>query len=379
MVGYKGKTVLIIGGTGFVGSRLAERLVLEEGARVRALVRNWTKAVWVSRMAVELLQGDLLDRDSILKAIQGCDVVFHCASGLSPDGSYMKTDIDGIHNVLDACSKHGIKRLVYLSSVAVHGPNPPQGADETSPFVILGRDYSDSKVSTEQFLMEYYREKQMPIVILRPTFIWGPRGHNFTRRPLLDMKNGTFFFIDNGAGSCNAVYVDNLVDAMLLAVIRDEAVGEAFLITDGLKITWADFFQYYAGLLGIKYFNSISSKSYFSRFACRQVNALRDLLERLKGTPAPLWRKVIRRSARELLTVLEKRYCSYWDLEKFARKGEFNISKARKVLGYTPRYDLQDGMRETLAWVQDQMGAELEVDESIELDSNRDKQKYASS
>lgn len=366
MVGYKGKTVLIIGGTGFVGSRLAERLVLEEGVKVRVLVRNWTKAVWISRMAVELLQGNLLDLDSILKAIQGCDVVFHCASGLSPDGSYMKTDIDGIHNVLDACSKHGIKRLVYLSSVAVHGPNPPQSADETSPYVIQGRDYSDSKVRTEQFLMEYYREKQMPIVILRPTFIWGPRGNNFTRRPLLDMKRGTFVFIDNGAGSCNAVYIDNLVDAMLLAGIKDEAVGEAFLVTDGLSITWADFFKYYADLLGIKHFPSISSKSYSSRFLCRKVDMLRDLLERLKGNPAPLWRKVVRRSARELLTVLEKRYCSYWDLEKFARKGKININKARKLLGYHPRYGLKDGMEETLLWVRDQMGTELEVDESVE-------------
>lgn len=363
MVNYKGKTVLIIGGTGFVGGRLAERLVLEEGAMVRVLVRNWTKAVWVSRMAVELLQGNLLDRDSILKAIQGCDVVFHCASGPAQNmGGYMKTNVEGTRNILNACKKYGTERIVYLSSVAVHGPNPPPGADESSPCKIQGRDYSDSKIRTEQLLLEYYQEYHVPIVILRPTFIWGPRSRLFTMQQVYAMKNGTFSFIDKGEGTCNVVYVDNLVDAMLLAGIKEEAVGEAFLVTDGLNITWADFFKYYADLLGIKHFPSISSKSYSSRFLCRKVDMLRDLLERLKGNPAPLWRKVVRRSARELLTVLEKRYCGYWDLEKYARKGKININKARKLLGYHPRYGLEEGMKDTLAWVRDQMGEELRPD-----------------
>jgi nucleoside-diphosphate-sugar epimerase len=363
MVDYKGKTVLITGATGFVGGRLAERLVLEEGAHVRVLVRNWTKAVWISRLACDLIQGDVLDKDSIKEAVKGCDVVFHCASGPAQNmGGYMKTNVEGTHNILNACKEYRTERIVYLSSVAVHGPNLPPGADESSPYKIQGRDYSDSKIRTEQFLMEYYREKQMPIVILRPTFIWGPRSRLFTMQQLYAMKNGTFSFIDNGEGTCNVVYVDNLVDVMLLAGIKDEAVGEAFLVTDGLSITWADFFKYYADLLGIQHFPSINSRSLILRFACRQVDMLRDLLERLKGNPAPLWRKVVRRSARELLTVLEKRYCSYWDLEKFARKGKININKARKLLGYHPRYGLEEGMKDTLAWVRDQIGEELRLD-----------------
>jgi nucleoside-diphosphate-sugar epimerase len=363
MVNYKGKTILITGAAGFVGGRLAERLILEEGAHVRALVRNWTKAVWISRLTSELIQGDVLDRDSVREAVNGCDVVFHCASGPAQNmGGYMKTNVEGTRNILNACKKHGTERIVYLSSVAVHGPNLPPGSDETSSYKIQGRDYSDSKIRTEQLLLEYYQEYHVPIVILRPTFIWGPRSRLFTMQQIYAMKNGTFSFIDKGEGTCNVVYVDNLVDAMLLAGIKDKAVGEAFLITDGLQITWADFFKHYADLLGIKHFSSISSKSYSSRFLCRKVDMLRNLLERLKGNPAPLWRKVVRRSARELLTVLEKRYCSYWDLEKYARKGKININKARKLLGYHPGYGLEEGMKDTLAWVRDQMGEELRLD-----------------
>jgi len=206
----------------------------------------------------------------------------------------------------------------------------------------------------------------VPVVILRPTFIWGPRSSLFTIRQLRAMHNGSFTYIDRGEGSCNAVYVDNLVDAMMLAGIRKEAVGEAFLITDGLEITWTDFFKYYSDLLGKMDFISISSKSYVSRLACRLVDRLREILEALKGNPAPLSRKIIRRSVKIILTMLEKKYCSYWDLEKYALKSRINISKARSLLGYNPRYGLEDGMKDTLVWASDQMGHELGLCDPIE-------------
>lgn len=352
---------LITGGTGFVGSRLAIRLCVEEGAAVRVLVRAWHKATWVSAAAVELVQGDVLEPDSLRRAMAGCDVVFHCASGSAPEGGYARTNVGGTRNLLDACREAGVRRLVYLSSIAVHGPNPPDPVREDSPYHLCSRDYSDSKIRAEQLLLDYQREHGVPVVILRPTFIWGPRSSLFTMRQLLAMKAGRFALVDQGRGRCSAVYVDNLVDAMLLAARRTEAVGQAFLVTDGQdNVTWADFFGHYAQWLGIATLPSISSRSLLSRGVAAQMEPCQAWLNRLAGSPAPLPRRVLRRALREWLNLCGRfGYQSAWDTAKYARRGAVDISKVRTLLGYQPRYTLEIGMAETRRWVVDQMGFQL--------------------
>ncbi len=357
---YEGKTVLVTGGTGFVGTRLAERLCLEERAHVRVLVHNWTSAVWVSRSPVELVEGDVCDRDSVCDAMRGCEVVFHCATGGNTRQEQFDVNVEGTRNVFECALAEGVQRVVHVSSIAVHGPTPPDGADETAPLLTTGKAYSDSKIEAERLASEYHREHGLPVTVVRPTFIWGPRGVNFTVRPIRDMKAGRFVLVDEGAGACHAVHVDNLVDAMLLAGTTAEAVGEAFLVTDGVDLTWAEFFGHYARLLGIEKLPSRGSDSAVERFAARSVDVLDSLLVRLSPNPAPLWRKVIRRSARIVLDGLYRRGTyNAWHLAKFGRRGGLCIDKARRVLGYAPRVSLSEGMREIEAWVRDQMGFEL--------------------
>jgi nucleoside-diphosphate-sugar epimerase len=258
-----------------------------------------------------------------------------------------------------------VERLVYLSSVAVHGPNPPDPVTEGSPYDPCGRDYSDSKIHTEQLLFDYQREYGVPVVILRPTFIWGPRSSLFTMRQLQAMKAGRFALVDQGRGRSSAVYVDNLVDAMLLAARRPEAVGHAFLITDGQdEVTWADFFGHYAAWLGITRLPSVSSTSLLSRAVAAQIEPCQAWLNRLIGSPAPFARRVLRRALRECLELCGRfGYQSAWDMAKYARRGRVDISKARALLGYQPRYTLETGMAETRRWVWDQMGFQLRLPE----------------
>lgn len=361
MVDYRGARVLVTGGTGFVGSRLAARLCVEEGAKVRVLVRAWHKATWVSAAPVELVQGDLFDPESVRLAMFGCDVVFHCASGPAPQGGYTRTNVEGLRNVLEAGRDQGIRRLVYLSSVAVHGPRPPDPLREDCPYERCGRDYSDSKIHAEELILRYHRDHGLPVVILRPTYIWGPRSALFTMRQLQAMKVGRFALVDRGMGRCSAVYVDNLVDAMLLAGCKPAAVGQAFLVTDGMdRVTWANFFGYYAQWLGIANLPSISSRSPITRAVAAQIDPCQAWLSRLAGARAPLPRRVTRRFLRDWLEICGRwGFQSSWDLAKYARTGSVDISKARTLLGYAPRFTLQSGMEETRRWVWDQMGYEL--------------------
>lgn len=352
-----------------MGSRLAVRLCVEEGAAVRALVRVWHKATWVSAAAVDLVPGDVLDAESLRDAMAGCEVVFHCASGSAVRGGYAATNVDGTRNVLAAARAAGVQRLVYLSSVAVHGPQPPDPLTEDSPYHLSERDYSDSKIHAEELVFACHRDHGLPVVVLRPTFVWGPQSNLFTVRQLLAMRSGRFALVDGGCGRCSAVYIDNLVDAILLAGCRSEAVGRAFLLTDGQDdVTWAQFFGCYAEWLGITRLPSVSSRSPLARAIAPQIEPCQRWLGHLMGTPAPLARRVVRRLLRDWLDLCGRfGYQSAWDMAKYARRGKVDIGNARTLLGYEPRYNLETGMAATRRWVLDQMGFELGLTDGFSL------------
>src|SRR3954470_21231111 len=127
-------TVLVTGATGFIGGRLAERLIVEHGARVRALVRTFGRAARLARFPIELAQGDLTDAASVDRAVAGCDYVFHCAYGSDgQDDSRRVVNAQGTRNVLEAALKHHVKRVVHTSTVTVYGNTPDGPLDESAP------------------------------------------------------------------------------------------------------------------------------------------------------------------------------------------------------------------------------------------------------
>jgi nucleoside-diphosphate-sugar epimerase len=357
MVSYAGRKILVTGGTGFIGGRLAERLAVEEQAKVRVLVRDWRKAVWISRANVELVQGDVRERDSLLQAMQGCEIVFHCAASAGTQDECMSTNVDGTRNVLQCAAALSVERVVYLSSVAVHGPTPPDNANEQDELRLSGDPYADSKIAAEKVVWQFWHECRPPVVVIRPAPVWGPRGESFTLWPLHRMKSGQWLLVDHGRGTCNVVYIDNLVDALLLAGMKDSAVGEALLITDGQPCSWAEFFGYYARMLAIRELRSTGLLS--ARFTLAITERVDRLLYKLQDTPEREPARVLVRAFRRGLRIIRRRLGRFavfgsWEVAKYAHRGKLNVSKARSLLGYTPRITLNEGMRETEVWLRDQ-------------------------
>jgi len=355
MVDLRGAKVLVLGGTGFVGGRLAERLQIEEGAQVRVPVRDWRKAVWIARTGAELVPGDVTDADSMRSAAQGCDLVFHCASGPAAQGGYMRTNREGTANVISACLEAGTRRLVYVSTVAVHAPRPGDRLSSDSPLRETGRDYADSKICAERLVAA---ASGIETVVLRPTYVWGPRSNAFTLRQLREMMAGTFKYVDGGRAVSNAVYIDNLVDALLAAARSGRAVGKQYLVTDGVPYSWKDLFDGYTELLGMETIRSIDSDSAFTRISARAVRKSEGLLESLQG-PRPLPVRAMRRLAKITRDSLRKRYVDDFELAKFAMDLPADIDATRRDLGYAPRFDLRAGLEQTRAWLGDQMGFEI--------------------
>jgi len=231
--------ILITGGTGFIGGRLVERLVQESGARVRVLLRNFARAPYIARFDVDMVQADLTDPGEVEQAMDGCDVVLHCAC--QTDGSeaaQRAVNVDGTRNILEAAQRHDVQRVVHVSTINVYGPPKDGDLDETAPRSYSGDVYSDSKVDAEKLVLDH--ADRIPVSVVQPTMVYGPSGPAWTTRILNDLKNGRVILVNGGDGLCNPVYVDDMVSGIMRAAVLDGAVGEAFLISGERPVTWRE-------------------------------------------------------------------------------------------------------------------------------------------
>ena len=168
--------VLVTGGTGFAGSHLVSRLV-KKGESVRVLVRKNSNVDYLKKLNVELCLGDITDKNSIKAAVKGIDVVYHIAAlfrqARFPDRVYWQVNVQGTQNMLEAGYEEGVKRFVHCSTIGVlgHITNPP--ADETYPYN-PGDVYQRSKCEGEKIALKFFRDKEFPVVVARPTAIYGP-------------------------------------------------------------------------------------------------------------------------------------------------------------------------------------------------------------
>ncbi len=362
----EGKTVLITGANGFIAGRLSERLVLEEGARVRVLLRNWSNASWITRLDASFFIGDVSRQETLREAVQDCEVVFHCASGGTTYGEYMETNFVGTRNLLSECQQQKVGRFVYLSSVTVHGCHLPSKLEPSTPFVRTGRGYSDSKVATEEMLNQVREQTGFPIVIIRPTFVWGPRANQFTVGFLNAIHEGRMRLIDGGSHACNAVYIDNLVDLLLRCGWHNNAIGNTFFSTDGGNYSWAEFLNGYAQRIKRKSLASLSSKSLITRYASKSIAWTEFVMDRYKGNSAPFWKRLIRRSARETNNWLRKQGVpDPWYLGLMSSRSAISLENNRTLLAYEPRISFLEAMNQTEAWFIDQLGVRFGLSDAF--------------
>jgi nucleoside-diphosphate-sugar epimerase len=383
-----GKQVLVVGGTGFVGSRLVEQLVTECGARVRVLVRNFANAVRIARFPVEMVPGDVTSPAELERAADGCEIVFHCAYGNTGDGAAQRAaTVDGTGNVLAAAARAKAARVVYLSTLSVYGRMPDGDLDETAPRSYAGGNYADTKLDAEKVAFEVSRRHDLPLVVLQPTIIYGPYGPLWTVEALRKLKTAGVLLINEGSGLCNAVFIDDVVSAIMLAATRSEAVGEAFLISGAEPVTWREFYGRYERMLGLSNTVSMSAaeaKAYYSRQLKdkRLAGELRRLLredvatrDRILQTPEAqtLLRTTRRAMPDALWGSLKKRVkgdesiplpslaevgaggsepeaLHPLDIYLNGAKTRVRIDKARKLLGYRPAFDFEAGMAVTEQW-----------------------------
>lgn len=245
-------TVLVTGATGFIGGRLVERLALGTGYSVRAVVRRFSGPglARLARLPVELVLADVLDAEAMAVAAQGCTLVVHCAYGNSGyEDQRRETTVAGTENVLKAARQAGVRKVIHLSTAVVHGrASQLPVVDESAPFVKARDLYTITKIEAEQLVWQYHHAYKLPVVVLRPTLVYGPYARMWTERIVKEVRSGAIL-VNDGSGVANLIYIDNLVDAIRLSMDSDGADGQALILVDDDYPTWRQVYERYAGLI----------------------------------------------------------------------------------------------------------------------------------
>ncbi len=237
----------VTGATGFVGSHLVHKL-LQKGDGVRALVRSTSQIGRLGSLDIDWVDGDLGDTEKLKQAIDGAEVVYHCAAATKGTWwDYLEGTIRGTERLLTAASSVGVQRFVYISSLSVYAAsqfNNHQRITEDMPLEPHPErrgHYTHSKVEAERLVVAHAKEKNLPTTILRPGTIYGPGGKIFFPRIGYNVKNRLFLILGNGTHLLPLSYVENVADAIYLAGTRPEAIGQIYNIVDNDEITQREY------------------------------------------------------------------------------------------------------------------------------------------
>lgn len=318
--------VLVTGGTGFTGSHLVKRL-LTRGHNVDVLDNQ--KGIFYDELinlGAKIYIGEITDRSIVDRLTRNCEVVFHIAAAFRgvnlPKKVYWNVNVEGTRTMCDFSLRNGVVRFVYCSTEGVHGriPNPP--ADENAP--IAPKDYYQfSKYKGEEVVQEYIK-RGLAAVIIRPTAIYGPGDPGRFLLLFRWAKKGVFLMFGSGKITYHPVYIDNLSDAFELAMEKENALGQTYLIADDRYYSLNELVKKVGDSVGIDVkiihlpFFPLLISSYICEWLCMP----------LRINP-PLF---VRRA------------------DWYRENRGFSIEKAKRELGYMPKVDIDMGLRSTARW-----------------------------
>ena len=314
------------GGTGFIGSHLAEAL-LQRGVQVRCLVRKESDLKWLKGLPIEMTFGDCSDKASLREAVKDIDEIFHLA-GITravKEKTYFEVNAFGTENLIDACLENNsrIQKFIYLSSQAAAGPcrkgDKKRESDQCEPISAYGQ----SKRRGEELALALAHE--IPLVILRPPGVYGPRDKDFyTLFKLVSKRIKPCF-----SGKVSLCYVQDVIQAILLAAESQTKSGEIFFLSDGTDYLMREIGDVFARTMGVTPLS----------------------------IPIPKWLLFGIASFSEVLSTLSRRpsLISKGMAEQMVQKDwTCDITKAKTMLRFQPQFQLSQGAQLTYQWYKDQ-------------------------
>ena len=380
----EGRQVLVTGATGFIGGRLVEELVLAQGATVRCMVRDLRKASRIARFDLDIVQGDFADPRAVDEAVQGSEIVFNLAFDFSEVNKHDgRMNTVGADNLCKSALKHGAT-LVHVSTGDVYGWPENGTIDESQPRRPDFSAYARSKIAIEDIFLGYQRDRGLRATILQPTLVYGPYSGPWTTTPVKQLREGVVVLVDGGTGTCNLVYVDDVVNAMIAASTNDEAMGKSFLISGADTVTWKQFYSRYEDIIGtkstiskttgelrtmIESSNQQNGKSFPAnlfmsaaplREPVKRVPGSVSAVRKLKSLAASPGQRTKSAPASPRPTAARSKPAENDGKVLFPDEARLKLSRsnatvsterARKILGWEPQYDFVQGMNLTAEFI----------------------------
>jgi nucleoside-diphosphate-sugar epimerase len=316
--------VLVTGATGFTGGRLAVALA-KQGNKVRAMVRKGSDTSYLTGHDIELFEGDITDQDAVDRAVNGCEKIYHIAACFRtaghPDSYYHDVNYSGAQYILDAAKKHNCERVAHCSTIGVHGSVKDIPSDETAPYAPCDI-YQRTKLAGEKLARERQKAGQ-PVSIFRPAGIYGP-GDMRLLKLFKTIHTRKFRMVGPGKVNFHMVYIDDLVDGIILCGDKQEALGETFILCGPKYVALSDLVQLVADAVGVK--------PPRGHIPLAPVYAAAVLCEALC---IPL----------RIEPPLHRRRVGF-----FTKNRSFTHAKAQKALGYEPKFSTADGVKATAEW-----------------------------
>jgi nucleoside-diphosphate-sugar epimerase len=310
--------------------------LLHEGYTVRCLVRPSSDTSQLEQLDVQLAIGDLTRADSLVAAVTGCQYVVHCGALVSDWATAQeiaRINVGGTHNLLEAAVATAVKRFVHLSSTDVYGYPDRAQTDETYTATRFCNWYAQTKLEAEAEVHRAQVEHALTSVILRPATVYGPGSLDVVGEIARAIKGHHMLLIDRGRPIAGLCYVENLLDAAVIALQHEAAPGEAFNVSDGLPITWRQFTDGLANGLdcpGVRF----SLPYWLANSIGFTLEHGYRLLRRASGLSLP---PLLSRQAVQVL----------------GKSQDFSNRKLRELLGWEPRVDYASGLNQTVTWLRD--------------------------
>jgi nucleoside-diphosphate-sugar epimerase len=316
--------VLVTGATGFTGGHLAYAL-RQAGHPVRALVRPGAAVGTLRALGVELVEGDLCTRDDVVRAAVGVERIYHIAAVFRtaghPDSLYHEVNVRGTEHVLEAADRHRVARTIHCSTIGVHGDIKEIPCNEDSPFN-PGDIYQETKLEGE-LRVRAALDRGLPGVIFRPAGIYGPGDLRFLKL-FKSVHNRSFRMFGSGKTLWHPVYVADLVDGIILCGEHPAALGRTFILAGPRYVTLSELVAQIANVVGVP--PPRGRLPYWPLLAGAIVC---EELCRPFGIDPPLHRRRV---------------------AFFVKNRAFCIERAKRELGYSPKVDLAEGVRQTAQW-----------------------------
>jgi nucleoside-diphosphate-sugar epimerase len=324
---------LVTGASGFIGGRLAARLA-QDGYTVRALVRESSDTAHLQELDVQIAVGDLTDAASLVSAVDGCDYVLHCGALVSDWATVQEitqVNVDGTRDLLQASIRAPVKRFIHVSSTDVYGYPDTTAIDEQYTATRFRNWYAQTKLQAEEEVRQTAHANGLSTVILRPATVYGPGSKEVVGEIARAIQGGHMLLIDRGRAVAGLCYVENLIDAAILALHHDSAPGNAFNVSDGIAVTWKQFTTDLAEGLG-----------------CGRVRwSMPYWMAASVGFSLEHGYRLLRRATGLSMPALLSRQA----VQVLGKNQDFSNRKLRDTLGWEPKVAYASGLELTLDWL----------------------------